>query len=37
MVRLEEHAFRLKDDPKVLAVRGRVEELLQRVEGISSQ
>lgn len=32
MVRLEEHAFRLKDDPKTTAVRTRVEEYLRRVE-----
>jgi len=32
MVRLEEHAFRLKDDPKTTAARSRVEEYLQRIE-----
>lgn len=32
MVRLEEHAFRLKDDPKTSAARGKVEELIQRAE-----
>lgn len=37
MVRLEEHAFRLKDDPKTSATRGRVEELLRRFEEANSQ
>lgn len=37
MVRLEEHAFRLKDDPKTTAVRSRVEDLLRRIEESSPQ
>ncbi|MZE53805.1 hypothetical protein GTY86_35620 [Streptomyces sp. SID5770] len=37
MVRLEEHAFRLKDDPKTSAARSRVEDLLRRVEESSPQ
>jgi hypothetical protein len=32
MVRLEEHAFRLKDDPKTSALRDRAKELLRRLE-----
>lgn len=32
MVRLEEHAFRLKDDPKTSAARDKVQELIQRAE-----
>lgn len=36
LVRLEEHAFRLKDDPKTTAVRSRVEELLRRAEEATS-
>ncbi|TXS02304.1 hypothetical protein EAO70_37275 [Streptomyces sp. adm13(2018)] len=32
MVRLEEHAFRLKDDPKASAARDRVQQYLQRIE-----
>lgn len=32
LVRLEEHAFRLKDDPKAVASRDHVEGLLKRVE-----
>lgn len=37
MVRLEEHAFRLKEDSKTSAVRNRVEELLRRAEEATSQ
>lgn len=32
MIRLEEHAFRLKDDPKTSAIRDRVQDLLQRLD-----
>lgn len=32
MVRLEEHAFRLKDDPKTSALRDRAKELVRRLE-----
>jgi hypothetical protein len=32
MVRLEEHAFRLKDDPKTSAARDRVQTLLERFD-----
>lgn len=32
MVRLEEHAFRLKDDPKTSVARERVQQLLDRAE-----
>ena len=32
MVRLEEHAFRLKDDPKTSVARERVQQLLDRVD-----
>ena len=32
MVRLEEHAFRLKDDPKVSALRDRAKDLVRRLE-----
>lgn len=32
MVRLEEHAFRLKDDPKTSAARDKVQSLLDRLD-----
>lgn len=32
MVRLEEHAFRLKDDPKTSAARDKVQTLLERFD-----
>lgn len=32
MVRLEEHAFRLKDDPKTSQLRDRAKELVRRLE-----
>lgn len=32
MIRLEEHAFRLKDDPKTSAVRDKVKDLLSRLD-----
>jgi len=36
MVRLEEHAFRLKDDPKASAARDRVQTLIERFERITN-
>lgn len=36
MVRLEEHAFRLKEDSKTSALRERAEELVRRFEEASS-
>lgn len=36
MVRLEEHAFRLKEDSKTSALRERAEELVRRFEQASS-
>lgn len=35
MVRLEEHAFRLKDDPKTSAIRSHVQDLLNRLDKAS--
>jgi hypothetical protein len=35
MVRLEEHAFRLKDDPKTSAIRSHVQDLLKRLDKAS--
>ncbi|MFJ8301582.1 hypothetical protein ACIQ9R_37535 [Streptomyces sp. NPDC094447] len=35
MVRLEEHAFRLKDDPKTSAARDKVQGLIERFERFS--
>ncbi|MHA4774749.1 hypothetical protein L1085_009625 [Streptomyces sp. MSC1_001] len=32
MIRLEEHAFRLKDDPKTSAARDKAKELLDRLD-----
>lgn len=37
MVRLEEHAFRLKDDPKTSAARSKAQELLNRLERASQE
>lgn len=37
MIRLEEHAFRLKDDPKVSALRDRAKELIQRMEDLANK
>lgn len=37
MVRLEEHAFRLKDDPKTSEARTRVQDFLRRIEEASAQ
>ena len=36
-VRLEEHAFRFKDDPKTSAAKERVKELLRRAEEATSR
>jgi hypothetical protein len=36
MVRLEEHAFRLKDDPKASAARDKVQTLIERFERITN-
>lgn len=37
MVRLEEHAFRLKDDPKTSQLRDRAKELVRRLEEAGRQ